>query len=293
MIARAVIASLVLFMATPSYADMIVETASEFRAAAAGARAGETIIVRAGNHDIGEVRIDRDLTIRGEDGAVLYASSPVAKGVLNPLWGVSLTIENLTIRSARSPDLNGAAIRHDGLHLDIRGCVLEGNENGVLATGQENGVIRIADTQFLRNGHGDGYSHGIYVVRAERLEITESAFIGTRIGHHVKSLAGETRLIGNRFDDADGRTSYAVDASRGGSVTIRDNTIVQARDSENATIINYDTSRGGEARSLTISGNTITNYRRGARLLRNATGTTPVMNNNKIQNEAGGPFREQ
>ena len=115
-----------------------------------------------------------------------------------------------------------------------------------------------------------------------------SRFVGTRIGHHVKSLANVTTVTGSTFDDADGKTSYSIDATHGGVVTITGNSFMQAADADNNTLINYDATRGGAAESLTITGNRIVNRNKNGRLLRNDTNVIPTVSGNEIINEAGG-----
>ena len=149
-------------------------------------------------------------------------------------------------------------------------------------------MITISGSAFIGNGYGDGYSHAIYVADGHTLDIAASRFVGTRIGHHVKSLAAVTRIENSSFDDADGKTSYSVDASRGGHVMIKGNSFIQSADGDNATLINYDQTRGGDADALIIAGNRITNRNRNGRLLRNETDVTPVIEGNEIRNEAGG-----
>ncbi len=259
-----------------------VDNAGALKRAVWRATSGDVITLAPGEYDIADLKIEDELTLRGRGSVILYASRPVAKGLLNPLSGSALTVENLTFRGTRSPDKNGAGIRHDGRHLTIVNCVFEDNENGVLSTGDRDGEIKITGSTFLRNGHGDGYSHGIYVLRAVKLEIDSSKFIATHIGHHVKSLADETIIRNTLLDDADGTPSYAVDLSKGGRVLITGNTIIQAADAKNTTMINYDTSRGGEARSLEIVGNKIINRRRNGRFLRNGAELTPIVFDNEI-----------
>jgi len=199
-----------------------------------------------------------------------------------------LTIENIRFEGARSPDLNGAGVRHDGLDLIVINCAFDNNEDGILATGRDEGIITITGSVFSNNGYGDGYSHGIYVASGATLRITSSRFVGTRIGHHVKSLANETTIENSSFDDADGKTSYSVDASKGGAVRIIGNSFVHAADGDNSTLINYDQTRGGGADALIITGNRIVNRNRNGRLLRNDTDLEPVIANNEIIDEDGG-----
>ncbi|GJL93689.1 MAG: hypothetical protein DHS20C05_00940 [Hyphococcus sp.] len=249
------------------------------------------IIVQAGRYDLTDVKIPHDTMLIGRGHVIFYSSAPTQKGILNPLPGANLHVENITFKGATSPDLNGAGIRHDGEDLTIINCRFNNNENGVLSTGTEDGRIKITGSSFIENGHGDGYSHGIYVVDAASLEINASEFIGTKIGHHVKSLAAQTKITGTVFDDAEGETSYALDASKGGDVVISGNRITQAASASNATIINYDLSRGGAAISLEISGNQIINHRANATLLRNATPMAAVIENNQIRNEGRGALK--
>ncbi len=252
------------------------------------ARDGEIVTIAAGRYDIGEVKIRRNLTLIGTGEVVLFSSALVEKGLLNSLPGVSLRVENITFKGARSTDRNGAGIRHDGEHLTVIGSVFEDNENGILATGAATGHITVYGSSFINNGYGDGYSHGIYVSSGASLEIIAAKFSGTRIGHHIKSLAARTDIRFSTLDDAGGRSSYAVDVSKGGDVTIRDNTIIQASDGDNAAIINYDLSRGGKATRLAIINNHIINHHPNGVLLRNAAPISPELTGNTLINEGRG-----
>lgn len=273
---------------TAAWAEIAVGNAADLRKAVNSAKAGETILIAAGRYDLTDLKIPRDMTLKGDGEVVFYSGRPTQKGILNPLWDASLRVENIRFEGARSPDLNGAGIRHDGLNLTVVNCVFENNENGILATGRDEGDITITASAFIDNGHGDGYSHGIYLSSGRSLTISASRFAGTRIGHHVKSLAQITEITGSIFDDADGKTSYAVDASKGGAVTVTGNSFIQAADADNSTIINYDLSRGGEASALTITDNRFVNRHRNGRLLRNETDLVPVMEGNEVVNETGG-----
>ncbi len=274
-----------------SSASAAADTPLAVKRAIANADAGAVVTIAEGRYDIGEIKIRRSLTIIGEGDVILFSSEPVEKGLFNPLPGVSLRVENITFKGARSPDLNGAGIRHDGEHLTVIGCIFDDNENGILSTGAETGQIGVHGSTFVNNGHGDGYSHGIYVSSGASLEIFASKFFGTKIGHHIKSLAGRTDVRLSILDDANGRSSYAVDVSKGGDVTISDNTIIQAVDGDNATIINYDLSRGGEAMGLAIINNHIINRHPNGVLLRNAAPMKPVISGNIIVNEGRGKLK--
>lgn len=287
-----VLTAFLLSVTTSVGADGPVDSAADLKRAVARAEPGATIEIAQGRYDLTDLKLPRDVTLVGRGEVVFFSSQPVAKGILNPLPGASLYVENITFRGAASPDENGAGVRHDGDDLTVVNCAFEDNENGILSTGSERGRIRIRGSSFLRNGFGDGYSHGIYVVRAASLDISDSTFTDTRIGHHVKSLADRTRVTGSTLDDGDGRTSYSIDVSGGGDVFIDGNVIIQSADGDNSAIINYDLTRGGEAAGLTITNNRIRNRHRNGRFLRNETDVKPTLSDNEIVNEAGGRMIE-
>jgi hypothetical protein len=257
------------------------------------AKAGGAVQIPAGVHDLTDMKISRSLTLVGAtDGkTVLRSASVTEKGILVPLSGVDLRVENLTFEGARSWDRNGAGIRHEGRNLTIVNCRFVSNEDGVLATGDADGTITIRNSAFIDNGFGDGLSHGIYMSNGFKLDIDKSRFEGTRIGHHVKSLAEETIVRNSVLDDGYGRGSYALDASKGGAVTFEGNTVTQSADAENNSIINYDISRAGAAVKLAITGNTFINRLDGGNLLRNETKLAPVFSDNKIVNEGKRPMK--
>ena len=251
------------------------------------ARTGVVIEVPAGDYDLTDLKISRSLTIRGDiNGATIFRSAETTeKGVLVPLAGVDLKIENITFAGAKSWDRNGAGVRHEGKDLTVVNCKFLGNEDGILATGDPRGVIRIVNSEFSDSGFGDGQSHGIYVSSGARLEVSGSRFVATRIGHHIKSLAETTIVRNTLMDDAYGRSSYAIDVSKGGNVTIEGNKFIQSADADNYTIINYDLSRGGAASFLEVSGNEIINHFDGGVLLRNDTKLAPKLFENRIENK--------
>jgi len=256
------------------------------------AKRGATVQIPAGVYDVTDLKVYKSLNLVGAaDGKTVLRSAEVTeKGLLIPQAGVDLRVENLTFEGAHSWDRNGAGIRHEGGNLTVVNCAFIANEDGILATGSDFGTIVISKSRFIDNGFGDGYSHAIYIEKAEKLDVSDSRFEGTRIGHHVKSLASETIVRSSVLDDAHGRASYAVDASKGGLLTITGNTIVQSKDSDNEAIVNYDVTRGGSPKAIVISGNKIVNRYDGGVFLRNDTKTAPTMAGNTIVNEGGRPL---
>ncbi len=258
----------------------------------ASARSGAVITVPAGDYDLTDQKITRSITLRGApDGKTVFRSAAVTeKGILVPLTGVDLTVENITFSGAKSWDRNGAGVRHEGRNLTVVNCRFLGNEDGILSTGDAKGVITIDKSLFRDSGFGDGQSHAIYVATAALIEVKDSKFVGTRIGHHLKSLADKTVARGTTFDDGVGRGSYAIDVSKGGDVVIENNSFIQAADAENYSIINYELTRGGTAAGLVVSGNAVVNRYDGGVFLRNDTKLAPLMSANTIENRGKKPL---
>ena len=289
--ARIAILATVFCFSNNACAQIAVSDTNTFLNALDKAKRGEVVTLAPGIYEISETKIYKTVHLRGSAGTVLRANRPTPKGILVPLSGVSLTVENIRFEGARSPDRNGAGIRHEGKDLILKNVVFADNENGVLATGQDNGKITIENSKFLRNGHGDGYSHGIYVVRAKALTIHGSEFTGTKIGHHVKSLAKKTTITDTHFDEADGRTSYAIDASKGGALEITGNVFIQTAYADNSAIINYDTTRGGKTHDVILRNNKVTNAHPRGLFFRNDTKGEINAADNTITNIANGRMK--
>lgn len=260
--------------------------------AISSAKSGAVIDIPAGDYDLTDQKIYKSITLKGSaDGKTVFRSAAVTeKGILVPLIGVDLRVENITFAGAKSWDRNGAGIRHEGRNLTVVNSRFVGNEDGILSTGDKNGSIVIERSLFRENGFGDGQSHAVYVDGAALVEVRDSKFVSTRIGHHLKSLSKRTVVRGTTFDDGHGRGSYAIDASRGGDLIAERNIFLQAADAENYSIINYDLTRGGSADGLTISGNRVVNRFQGGNFLRNDTKLQPLMIANTIENLGGKPL---
>jgi hypothetical protein len=258
------------------------------------ARAGATISIPPGVYDVKDLKISRDVALIGaaEGGVILRSAEATEKGILVPLTGVNLRVENITFDGARSWDRNGAGVRHEGENLTVVNCRFLSNDDGILATGSPTGAISIVRSEFLDSGFGDGQSHGIYVSSGGKLEVVDSKFVGTRIGHHVKSLADVTIVKRTLLDDGHGRSSYSIDASKGGALIVENNTFIQSFNAENYSIINYDLTRGGALGDLRIVGNKITNhYDAGGVFFRNDSKRAPAMAGNEIVNKGRTPLQ--
>jgi hypothetical protein len=177
-----------------------------------------------------------NITIEGKGTGVVITDKPCAGKALFVIDGSDVTIRNLTFQRARVPDKNGAGIRAEGGNLLIEKSKFIDNENGILsASDVTKATLTIRDSEFARNGKCDpSCAHGVYVGRYAVLDIEHCVFSGTKQGHHIKSRAARTILIGNQISDGDkGTASYLVDIPNGGALVMRDNVLEKGANSEN------------------------------------------------------------
>ncbi len=211
-------------------------------AAAAIARDGDVIKINAGDYR-GDVAswTSNNLTICGVGGrARLFADGKV-------IWvmtGQNVTIQNVEFDRARVPDRNGAGIRaeHRG-EMVVRDCGFYDNENGILG-GSDAATMTIERSVFARNGHGhgDGYSHNVYVTKLDRLAVRSSVFRETRVGHNLKIRVSQTLVENSYFlDGAAGTSSYLADLPDGGKVTLIGSQLHKGPKAENPNAIAYGT----------------------------------------------------
>src|SRR5512143_3234053 len=141
-------------------------------AAAAAAQSGVVVVISAGDY-VGDVAAwsVSNLTICGNGGRVrLFANGRHEGG--KGIWVISggnVMVENIEFHDAKVPDQNGAGIRAEGNGLTIRNCGFFDNEDGIL--GPDSGDLTIENSEFARNGYGDGQSHNLYVGRANKVTV--------------------------------------------------------------------------------------------------------------------------
>jgi nitrous oxidase accessory protein NosD len=197
--------------------------------AAAAAADGDTIEidpVKNGYFDCAVLKVS-NLTVVGKgDDVVLTDKTCQGKAILVAL-GNDITIRNLTLTRARVPDKNGAGIRAEGKNLTVDHVRFINNENGILGADSPDSTVRISDSEFTRNGKCDpSCAHGLYIGHVALLRVERSKFFDNRIGHHIKSRAARTEIVGNDIQDGpEGTASYLIDISNGGGVLIEGNTL--------------------------------------------------------------------
>ena len=204
--------------------------------AAAAARDGDVVRIYPGEYFDCATWQANKLTVEGVGDAdkVVITDKACGGKALFITTGADITIRNLTLTRARVPDANGAGIRGEGDMLVVEGVRFINNQNGIL-TGFPGATIIVRDSVFDRNGTCEkSCSHGIYVGGAKLLHVENSRFGNTRQGHHIKSRALRTEVIGNTIiDGPEGTASYVIDVPNGGSLVVRDNTMEKGPLAEN------------------------------------------------------------
>ena len=230
-------------------------------AAAAIARDGDLVEIEAATY-AGDAAVWRQngLTIRGVGGRPhLRADGAAAQGkAIWVLQGRDITIENIEFSGARVPDGNGAAIRPEGAGVVLRDCFFHDNENGVMGGANPESDIVIENSEFARNGRGDGRTHNLYIGAVRSLRVERSYLHHAVVGHNLKSRALETTVVSSRIaDEESGRSSYLVDLPNGGRARLIGNVIQQGPAAENSTLVSYGAEGlGGGAHELVLLDNT-------------------------------------
>ncbi len=141
--------------------------------------------------------------------------------------GDNVRFDGIEFINAKVPDRNGAGIRFEGGRLFVYDSYFFGNEVGIMTGNNPETDVVVKNSVFEGNGKmPPGWGHGVYVNEAKSLKVIDSQFIKQKTGHHIKSRALYTEVVGNEIaDGVDGNASYSIDISNGGSVLIENNVI--------------------------------------------------------------------
>ena len=193
--------------------------------AAGLARNGDTIEIDAGTYrDCAVWRASR-ITIRGVGGLAHVRDVACQGKAIWVIYGNTTTIENIRFSHARVPHNNGAGIRHHGGTLLIRKSRFHNNQMGILVQNKRHTNLIVIDSKFEHNGDCPRFcGHGIYAGLIGTLKVINSTFTGHLFGHHIKTRAAYSEIVGNRIlDGAAGTASFSIDIPNGGTALIRDN----------------------------------------------------------------------
>lgn len=207
--------------------------------AAADAHDGDRIVIASGVYNDCAVITANDIVVEGaQDPAATSLDGKACQGKAALVAkGSNVTIRYLTLANIHVPDGNGAGIRAEGKDLTVDHVRFLGNENGILAGGNEASTITIRDSEFTGNGACIGdCAHGVYAGRIRLLRIERTRFFETHRGHHIKSRALHTEIIDCDISDGvRGNSSYLIDIPSGGALLLRGSKLEKGPLSENHT----------------------------------------------------------
>jgi hypothetical protein len=205
--------------------------------AATVAANGDVVRIDPGTYaDCATWRASRLLIEATEPGVVLAGKTCDGKAIFIT-QGADITIRGITFADASVVWHNGAGIRAEGRNLTVDHSRFVHNENGILAGGGPDSVLRITDSEFIGNGACiDACAHGVYAGEPiYLLDIEHCVFLDTKIAHHIKSRARNTIIRDSRIEDgALGTSSYLIDIPNGGNVLIEGNTMEKGPHSSNS-----------------------------------------------------------
>jgi hypothetical protein len=252
------------------------------------AKNGDKILIARGEYfDCAVVTAD-DLVIEGTgaDGSSVMTDKACGGKALLVTTGNNITIRNLTLTRVRVPDGNGAGIRAEGVGLTVEHVKFINDQSGILGG---RGTMTIRDSEFQRNGgcaNAAGCAHGIYANELDLLHIERTKFADTREGHHIKSRALRTEIIGCDIRDGEtGTASYLIDIPNGGSLIVRDSTMEKGPKAENhsAAIVIGAEGVTHPTREIIIENNTFRNAGSyPTAFVKNLTATEAVVKHNTI-----------
>jgi Right handed beta helix region len=243
-------------------------------AVASMVRDGDVVILDPGIYRDCAIWRASGLTIQGRDPPASVARTMMTRPIITGpacadralfyFVGNNITVRGLTFLHARDSAHNGAGILMEGANLTVSDSQFLDNENGILAGGPDDSVIQIANSLFRGNGACEGAcAHALYAGRRiTRLDVRDSTFLDTHVGHGIKSRALKTIVTGCRIEDGEtGTSSYLIELPEGGDAEIVDNVLEKGPRSENkeAAISIGVPGRPAVSAHLDIRGNRFTN----------------------------------
>lgn len=205
--------------------------------AAAIARRGDTIRIDAGSYADCAVWRVPGITILGDAASETQVRDVSCDGkALWVFYDGPVTTRHIRFSGAKVPRRNGAGIRWEGRGtLTIRDARFDGNQMGILTHNRRVSSLHISQSRFDGNGNcAEFCGHAVYAGAIRDLRVETSEFRNHRFGHHIKSRALVSSIIGNTLSDGpSGTSSYAINLPNSGTATIRRNTIQKGPLSDN------------------------------------------------------------
>ena len=265
------------------------------------------ILVAPGTYTNDFSNVTRPMTIEAATPGsqvllVAMVPPPNLKGIIST--DSSLTVNGLTFEGAailNSDGGNGAGIRDQSTSatsLIVENSTFLNNQEGVLTGGSNyQETVQILNSRFINNGNStdpNGQEHALYVGDAGSLEVSNSLFCGTLLGHDVKSRAlsttvqnstmyiGAAASPGSPDYDAGctmpGSTSIGVDIPNGGIADLVGDALIQGPANQNGALVSYGEEglHSSGANAFAISDSTFTSTANGLAIQELPTCLGPV-----------------
>jgi hypothetical protein len=288
------LAALILVVATTAFPALaghtyLVGPQRELKSPSAAAvivKDGDAVNIEKGEYSDCAVWRASNLVIEGK-GDVTIRDKVCEDKAIFVTKGANITIRGIEFAHARSTNKNGAGIRGEGPNLTVENSRFTDNENGILTGVNPRSRIVIRNSVFSLNGKCDpDCAHGIYIGAVALLQVANSTFLQQYVGHHIKSRALRTEIVGNTIKDGpSGTASFSVDLPDGGSLVLRSNVMEKGPQAENhlAVVSIGEESSRNPTGELTIERNIFVNDNAGSTLfVRNLTATAAVLVGNKL-----------
>lgn len=205
--------------------------------AAMAVRRGDTVRIDPGSYADCAVWRTPDITLMGTGPGYAHIRDISCEGkALWVFYNGPVRVENIRFSGARVSRRNGAGIRWEGRGwLVVHRSKFDRNQMAILTHNKLVSNLAVSDSVFDGNGYCETYcGHGIYAGLISTLIVRDSEFRNTHFGHHIKSRASVTHIVGNRLSDGrTGTASYAINLPNSGTATIRRNTIQKGPLSDN------------------------------------------------------------
>jgi len=233
--------------------------------AALAAKPGDTVQIMPGTYSDCARWDANDLVVEGIGAGVTITDKVCDNKALFITRGRNITIRNITFLAARASSHNGAGIRAEGAVLTVENSRFIDNDDGILAGDNPLSTIIVRSSLFKGNGNCiEACAHGIYANHIALLRVENSQFEEQHAGHHIKSRAARTEIIGNSVQDGpNGSASYLVDLPNGGTALISGNTFEKGPHSDNKNVAISIGAEGARAENppgdVTIKDNSFAN----------------------------------
>ncbi len=260
---------------------------------------GDTIRIAPSHYADCAAWATNGLTIEGIGaGPVLAGKICEDKGIFI-IDAENATIRNIVFADAVIEGGNGSGIRANGARLVVENSTFRNDQDGILTGNDRNASLVVRNSSFEGNGAcvpNEGCAHGIYAGHLGLLRIEGSHFFNTRIGHHIKSRAWRTELVGNTIEDGpEGTSSYLVDIPDGGTLVMTRNILEKGPNTENpmvaVSIGEENAKRPSEG--IIVTGNSFTNDGPATTFVRNGTKTPARLSGNTFKGHAIKPLSGQ